>query len=155
MTMTKQGSIASVLAEGQKQAFGYDTVAVRFIKQCPQGNLGETVNKSSSVARSLVDRGLAEYFIPPRHIAATQRTPLCEKKTILALLKMDGSMSTEASSKVSTEASESSPTKESEFSVTKNATVGDGAFGPTKEQVEQALLDQSQKLDTVRNYHGE
>jgi len=121
MTMTRRGSIATVLMEGQKQQFGYDTVAVRFIKQCPQGNLGETVNKSSSVARSLVERGLAVYFTPPRHIVEPQGRAVPVKA--LSLLKTDGTMSDVVAGPVAPE------TKASEM------------FGPTKEQIEAALKE--------------
>jgi hypothetical protein len=54
----------AVLQAGKKQCSYDDCISIRCIVDCPHGHVGDMMNKSSSVARELVKRGLAEYVFP-------------------------------------------------------------------------------------------
>jgi len=82
------------LQAGKAQAGHYDTISVRYVKDSPHGLVGEMVNKSSSVARELVARGLAEYVFPyeARLAAGTQTKAARVKEAMLAILRASGKL---------------------------------------------------------------
>ena len=63
----------AVLQSGKKQCGYDDCISVRILVECQHGHVGDMMNKSSSVARSLTERKLAEYVFPYEAKAAVRR----------------------------------------------------------------------------------
>jgi hypothetical protein len=82
----------AVLQAGKRQCGFDDCISVRILVECPHGSVGDMMNKSSSVARELVKRGLAEYVFPYEAKAAPRVSqPTATADTALpSLLRADG-----------------------------------------------------------------
>ncbi len=83
----------AVLQAGKKQCGYDDCISVRILVECPHGHVGDVMNKSSSVARSLTERKLAEYVFPheavQRNLPLSQPTPKVDF-ALPSLLRADG-----------------------------------------------------------------
>jgi hypothetical protein len=84
----------AVLQSGKKQCGFDDCISVRILVECTHGHVGDMMNKSSSVARSLVERKIAEYVFPyESKIANHVQQPTTPKsESLVSLLRTNGTL---------------------------------------------------------------
>ena len=84
----------AVLQSGKRQCGYDDCISVRILVECPHGHVGNMMNKSSSVARSLVERKFAEYVFPyESKIANHVQQPTTPKsESLVSLLRTNGTL---------------------------------------------------------------
>src|SRR5208282_5585195 len=82
----------AVLQAGKKQCGYDDCISVRILIECAHGHVGDMMNKSSSVARSLIARKIAEYVFPYESRTANRAITQPDKQdqTMPSLVRTDG-----------------------------------------------------------------